>query len=41
MADHGRFTVDPDAVIYGVATPIAKAPDQVDWRVWAMVQLVF
>jgi hypothetical protein len=41
MADHGRFAADPDAVIDGVATPIAKAPNQVDWRVRAMVQLVF
>jgi hypothetical protein len=36
-----QFAADPDAVIDGVAKPIAKAPDQVDWRVRAMVQLVF
>jgi len=36
-----QFVADPDAVIDGVVTPIAKAPDQVDWRVRAMVQLVF
>jgi len=41
MADHGRFAADPDAVIDGVAKPIVKAPNQVDWRVRAMVQLVF
>ncbi len=35
------FAADPDAVIDGVPTPIAKAPDQVDYRVRAMVQLVF
>ena len=36
-----QFAADPDAVIDGVATPIAKAPDQVDYRIRAMVQLVF
>ncbi len=36
-----QFAADPDAVINGVVTPIAKAPDQVEWRVRAMVQLVF
>jgi hypothetical protein len=36
-----QFAADPDAVIDGVVAPIAKAPDQVDWRVRAMVQLVF
>ncbi len=36
-----QFAADPDAVIDGVVKPIAKAPDQVDWRVRAMVQLVF
>jgi len=36
-----QFAADPDAVIDGVAKPIAKAPNQVDWRVRAMVQLVF
>jgi hypothetical protein len=35
------FAADPDAVINGEAAPIAKAPDQVDYRVRAMVQLVF
>jgi hypothetical protein len=35
------FAADPDAVIDGVASPIRKAPDQVDHRVRAMVQLVF
>jgi hypothetical protein len=35
------FTADPDAVVNGVPWPIAKAPDQVDYRVRAMVQLVF
>jgi hypothetical protein len=36
-----QFAADPDAVIDGVATPIARAPDQVDYRIRAMVQLVF
>jgi uncharacterized protein YdhG (YjbR/CyaY superfamily) len=36
-----QFAADPDAVIDGVATSIMKAPDQIDWRVRAMVQLVF
>ena len=36
-----QFAADPDAVIDGVVTPIAKAPDQVDYRIRAMVQLVF
>ncbi|MCW8985496.1 MAG: hypothetical protein OQK55_09145, partial [Thermoanaerobaculales bacterium] len=35
------FAPDPDAVIYGTPTPIAKAPNQIDYRVRAMVQLVF
>jgi len=35
------FAADPDAVIDGVPTPIAKAPDQIDYRVRVMVQLVF
>ena len=35
------FAADPDAVIDGVPTPIAKAPDQIDYRIRAMVQLVF
>jgi hypothetical protein len=35
------FAADPDAVINGVPTPIAKAPDQIDYRVRAMVQLSF
>ena len=36
-----EFAADPDAVIAGEAAPIAKAPSQVDYRVRAMVQLVF
>jgi hypothetical protein len=36
-----RFAPDPNAVIYGTPTPIAKAPDQIDYRIRAMVQLVF
>jgi hypothetical protein len=35
------FAADPDAVVNGVPTVISKAPDQVDYRVRAMVQLVF
>jgi hypothetical protein len=35
------FAADPDAVVNGVPTMISKAPDQVDYRVRAMVQLVF
>jgi hypothetical protein len=35
------FAPDPGAVIYGTPTPIAKAPDQIDYRIRAMVQLVF
>jgi hypothetical protein len=35
------FSADPDAVVNGVPRPIEKAPDQVDYRVRAMVQLVF
>jgi len=35
------FAADPDAIIYGTPTPIPKAPDQIDYRVRAMVQLVF
>ena len=35
------FAADPDAVLNGTPTPIAKAPDQVDYRVRLMVQLVF
>jgi hypothetical protein len=35
------FAADPDAILNGVPTPIAKAPDQIDYRVRAMVQLVF
>ena len=30
-----------DAVIDGTPMPIAKAPEQIDYRVRAMVQLVF
>jgi len=36
-----EFAADPDAVIGGESAPIAKAPNQVDHRVRAMVQLVF
>ena len=36
-----EFAADPDAVIDGETEPIAEAPDQVDHRVRAMVQLVF
>ena len=35
------FAADPDAILNGVPTPIAKAPDQIDYRFRAMVQLVF
>ncbi len=35
------FAADPDAIINGVASPIEKAPDQVDHRIRLMVQLVF
>jgi len=35
------FAADPDAIINGTPTPIAKAPDQIDYRIRAMVQLVF
>jgi hypothetical protein len=35
------FAADPDAILNGVPTPITKAPDQIDYRVRAMVQLVF
>jgi hypothetical protein len=35
------FAADPDAILNGVPTPIAKAPDQIDYRVRMMVQLVF
>lgn len=36
-----EFAADPEAVISGEAAPIAKAPNQVDYRFRAMVQLVF
>ena len=36
-----EFAADPDAVIYGEPAPIAKAPNQVDYRIRTMVQLVF
>ncbi len=36
-----QFAADPDAVIGGQSAPIAKAPDQLDYRVRLMVQLVF
>jgi hypothetical protein len=35
------FAADPDAIVNGILTPIAQAPDQLDWRVRAMVQLTF
>lgn len=35
------FAADPNAILNGVPNPIAKAPDQVDYRIRAMVQLVF
>jgi hypothetical protein len=35
------FVADPDAVIEGVPSPIPASPDQVDYRVRAMVQLFF
>lgn len=36
-----QFAADPDAVIEGQSAPIARAPDQLDYRVRLMVQLVF
>ena len=36
-----EFAADPTAVIDGVPAPIEKAPSQVDYRIRAMVQLVF
>ena len=36
-----EFAADPDAVIDGEPEPIDKAPNQVDYRVRAVVQLVF
>jgi len=35
------FAADPGAITNGTPAPIAKAPDQIDYRVRAMVQLVF
>ena len=35
------FAADADAVIDGTPMPITKAPDQIDYRVRMMVQLVF
>jgi len=35
------FAADPDAILNGVPTPIARVPDQIDYRIRAMVQLVF
>ncbi len=35
------FAADPDAIVNGVPEEIAKAPDQVDWRVRAMLQFTF
>jgi hypothetical protein len=35
------FAADPGAVIDGEPAPIIKAPDQVDYRIRTMVQLVF
>jgi phosphate-selective porin OprO/OprP len=36
-----EFGEDPDAVIDGEPAPITKVADQEDWRIRAMVQLVF
>lgn len=36
-----EFAADPEAVIDGEPSPIAKAPDQVDHRIRVMVQLGF
>ncbi|MEE4272763.1 MAG: porin [Thermoanaerobaculales bacterium] len=36
-----EFAADSEAVIDGEPAPIAKAPDQVDYRIRMMVQLVF
>jgi len=36
-----EFAADPEAVINGEAAPVAKAPNQVDYRIRTMVQLVF
>jgi len=36
-----QFAADPNAVIEGRPEPIAKAPDQLDYRLRLMVQLVF
>ena len=35
------FAADPDAIINGTPTPIPEAPDQIDYRIRAMIQLVF
>ena len=35
------FAADPDAIIDGEPVPIARAPNQVDYRVRAMVQFTF
>ena len=35
------FAADPDAIFNGEPRPISKAPDQIDYRVRLMVQLVF
>jgi hypothetical protein len=35
------FAADPDAIFNGEPRPIPKAPDQIDYRVRLMVQLVF
>jgi hypothetical protein len=35
------FVADPDAILNGEPTPIAAAPDQIDYRLRLMVQLVF
>jgi hypothetical protein len=35
------FAADPDAIFNGEPTPIPQAPDQIDYRIRAMVQLVF
>lgn len=35
------FAADLDAILNGTPTPIPKAPDQIDYRIRLMVQLVF
>jgi hypothetical protein len=36
-----EFADDPAAVIDGDSHPITALPDQEDWRIRAMIQLVF